>query len=311
MDVPAALSMRFDWRKRLQSNILDVNFRYRRSRRFDKVAREERLNVYHHMRLRKHRSREARADTGRHSDRLWLYGRHAVNAALANTERHCHRLMATDAMIAEMKRRLGEAPRDGSLEIAVVARDELGRVLPAGAVHQGVALEVAPLTDPALDAACMPPPGAAPSATVVVLDRVTDPQNVGAVLRAAAAFGALAVVMPERHAPRESGALAKAASGALETVPLVRVTNLARALDHLKRLGYWCMGLEAGASETIAEANPRGAIALVLGAEGEGLRRLTRERCDLHVRLPISESVESLNVASAAAVALYALAHPA
>lgn len=269
------------------------------------------MNLYHCMKLRKHRSRTARADADRRRDRLWLYGRHAVTAALANAQRSCHRLVATEAALAEMKRRRGAALARRDLEIAVVDRDELARVLPAGAVHQGVALEVAPLPDFAVETACTPPPDAASAATVVVLDRVTDPRNVGAVMRAAAAFGALAVIVPERHAPRESGALAKAASGALETVPLVRVTNLARALDHLKRLGYWCVGLEPGATGTIAETRPGGAIALVLGAEGEGLRRLTRERCDFHVRLPMSGPVESLNVASAAAVALYALAHPA
>lgn len=263
------------------------------------------------MTSRKHRSRDSRAGAGRRRDRLWLYGRHAVAAALASPARSCHRLMATENTMAEMRRLVGAAPGRRELEIVVVARDELARGLDPGAVHQGVALEVASLPNPLLDRVCRPRPGAESSATVVVLDRVTDPQNVGAVLRAAAAFGALAVVVPERHAPRESGALAKAASGALETMPLVRVTNLARALGDLKRLGYWCMGLDANAPDSIADTRPGGATALVLGAEGEGLRRLTGERCDLHVRLPMSGPMESLNVAGAVAVALYALAHPA
>ncbi|MFQ5959491.1 MAG: 23S rRNA (guanosine(2251)-2'-O)-methyltransferase RlmB [Alphaproteobacteria bacterium] len=249
------------------------------------------------MTLRKRRS------AGNDKRRFWLYGHHAVAAALANPERRCRRLLATQAALAGLRRRAAGRLDGADLGVEVTARGELGRVLPHGAVHQGVALEVEPLPAQALATACTPPPDAA--AAVVVLDQVTDPQNVGAVLRAAAAFGALAVVVPERHAPHESGALAKAASGALEAVALVRVANLARALDDLKRLGYWCLGLDPAADDTLATANPGGPVALVLGAEGAGLRRLTRERCDLSVRLPISDAVESLNVAAAAAVALY------
>ncbi len=239
--------------------------------------------------------------------RLWLYGRHAVGAALANRERRCLRLLATPPALADLRRRLGgELGRPG-LAAEEASRAAFAPVLPPGAVHQGVALEVAPLAPRSLDEACAPPPGGAATPLVVVLDRVSDPQNVGAVLRAAAAFGALAVVAPERHAPGETGALAKAASGALECVPLVRVANLARALDGLKRLGYWCLGLDPAAGPSLADADPGGAVAVALGAEGAGLRRLTAARCDLVVRLPIGEAVESLNVAAAAAVALYAL----
>ena len=245
---------------------------------------------------------------GRRDDRLWLYGHHPVTAALANPERRCRRLLATAATLIELRRRLGDELGRPDLEVETALRADLARVLPPRAVHQGAALEVAPLPPQPLDAACAPRAGASATPCVVVLDRVTDPQNVGAVLRAAAAFGARAVIAPDRHAPRESGALAKAASGALEVVPLVRVANLARALDRLKRLGYWCLGLDPAAKQTLAAANPGGAVALVLGAEGAGLRRLTGERCDLVVRLPVGDAVESLNVAAAAAVALYALA---
>ena len=239
---------------------------------------------------------------------MWLYGRHAVSAALANPGRRCLRLVATEAALAELRRRDRDGLDRPGLAVEAGAREAVARLLPPGAVHQGAALAVTLLSPRALDEVCAPPPKAGARRTALVLDRVTDPQNVGAALRAAAAFDALAVIVPDRHAPGESGALAKAASGALEAVPLVRVANLARALGALKRHGYWCVGLDPAAPETLAAADPGGDVALVLGAEGAGLRRLTRERCDALARLAISGAVESLNVAAAAAVALYALA---
>jgi len=238
---------------------------------------------------------------------LWLYGVHAVLAALGNPRRRPERLLATPEALQAWGPRLHEA-RPG-LAPETVQRRDIDALLPEGSVHQGLALRAAPLDQPAIeDILAVRPPAPAPARRVVVLlDQVTDPHNVGAVLRSAAAFGALAVVALDKGAPEESGTLAKAASGALEVVPYVSVVNLARALDSLKEAGFWCLGLAGEAEASLAESRPGESVALVLGAEGSGLRRLTRERCDLLVKLPTRAPIDSLNVSNAAAVALYEL----
>lgn len=232
-------------------------------------------------------------------DPVWLYGTHAVLAALANPARTLRRLVFAGPAPA--------FPAAPPVRPEAVPFETIGELLPQGAVHQGIALLADPLAAPEIADFCRAA-AASGRATVVVLDRVSDPQNVGAVLRSAAVFGADAVIMPTRHAPPVTGALAKAASGALETVPLIRVTNLARALEALKSAGFWCAGLDAAAETTLAAAQFAAKTALVLGAEGSGLRRLTRERCDLMVRVPGAGPIASLNVSAAAAVALYELA---
>jgi len=228
--------------------------------------------------------------------RFW--GRHAVAAALANPDRTILRMWATREAAASL-----DIPQGIALTFADAA--DLGRLVARDAPHQGVVAEVEPLEDVFLADAIGDAPEGRP---LLVLDQVTDPHNVGAILRSAAAFDALAIVTQDRHAPPESGALARAASGALEIVPWVRVVNLARALDEIADAGFWRIGLEGEAEMTLAEALGPPRIALVLGAEGEGMRQNTAIHCDALARLPISDKMESLNVSNAAAVALYAVA---
>jgi 23S rRNA (guanosine2251-2'-O)-methyltransferase len=234
------------------------------------------------------------------SGRPRLWGRHPVAAALANPERTVRRVWGTREALAAF----GGFPPDLPVTYADVA--DLGRLVPGDAPHQGVVIEVDPL--PELWLGDLLEQGAGDRRPLVVLDQVTDPHNVGAVLRSAAAFDALGIVTQDRHAPPESGALARAASGALEIVPWVRVVNLARALDEIGEAGYWRIGLTGHAPRTFAEAVGDAKVAVVLGAEGEGMRQNTEAHCDELAKLPISARVESLNISNAAAIALYALA---
>jgi 23S rRNA (guanosine2251-2'-O)-methyltransferase len=225
-----------------------------------------------------------------------LWGRHAVAAALDNPRRKVLRAWATREAAGFM-----QFPQDVPATLSEAA--DLGRLVPNDAPHQGVVVEVEPLEDAWLDELVT---GAGDRAVLLVLDQVTDPHNVGAVLRSVAAFGAVGIVTQDRHSPPESGVVAKAASGALERVPWVRVVNLARALEEIGEAGFWRIGLTGDAETDLRDALGPRRIALVLGAEGAGLRPNTREHCDALARLPITDAVESLNVSNAAAVALYA-----
>jgi 23S rRNA (guanosine2251-2'-O)-methyltransferase len=226
--------------------------------------------------------------------RFW--GKHAVSAALDNPERRILKAWATREAAAFM-----QFPQDVPVTLADVG--DLARLVPGDAPHQGVVIEAEPLEDIWLADLLS---RSAERSVLLVLDQVTDPHNVGAILRSAAAFGAVGMVTQDRHSPPEGGALAKAASGALERVPWARVVNLARALDEIAEAGFWRIGLDGEASAELKDALGPQRVALVLGAEGAGLRQNTREHCDALARLPITDAIESLNVSNAAAVALYA-----
>lgn len=230
-----------------------------------------------------------------------FYGRHAVIAALANPERVVRKIWGTRETLSAL-----ELPP--VLPIVYADVQDLARMVPGDAPHQGIVAEVEPMEDVWLgdvleEAGDSPRP-------LLVLDQVTDPHNVGAIFRSALAFDAIAIVTQDRHAPPESGVLARAASGALEQMPWVRVVNLARSLDEIAEAGYWRIGLDGSARDTLGDAlQGAGKVALVLGAEGDGLRHNSMAHCDMLARLPISSRMESLNVSNAAAIALYAAAN--
>jgi 23S rRNA (guanosine2251-2'-O)-methyltransferase len=242
--------------------------------------------------------------------RRWLYGRHAVVAALTNPDRRWYRLAVLPGHEQEARALVdaARAPRLGEgLPVEVLDHQGFLRILPAGAVHQGLALEVEPLAELEIVDLLRLANSVANRAVIIVLDQITDPQNLGAVFRSAAAFGGLAVVLAAHGTPPITGVIAKAASGAIERVPLVRVVNLVRALDKLKEAGFWVCGLEDAAPQTLVGLELGERVAIVLGSEGHGLRRLVREHCDHLARLPTRTEHPTLNLSNAAAVALYEL----
>lgn len=239
----------------------------------------------------------------------WIYGRHAVVAALANPKRNCHRVVATSEFLKNHGRELDQAIQSVQRkrpDVEIMDRMEIEDLLQGG-VHQGIALQADPLPRASLDET-LSQASDQENALFVALDQATDPQNIGAVLRSAAGFGALGVIIPDKNAPEITGAMAKAACGALERIAFIRVTNLSRAMEDLKENGFWSVGLDGYADTNLANINMTGKTLLVMGSEGTGLRRLTKEKCDFLARIPISQAIESLNLSNATAVALYEIA---
>jgi 23S rRNA (guanosine2251-2'-O)-methyltransferase len=227
----------------------------------------------------------------------WIWGWHAVRAALDNPSRVApRRMLATP----DRARQLGQEP-GSRVTVETTDAGAIDRAIGRSAVHQGVALLAADISPTPLETLATPASG-----VLVMVDQVTDPQNIGAIFRSAAAFGARGVILQDRHAPALSGALAKAAAGAIERVPHAREVNLARALEKLESLGWRVVGLDAEGEANLGDVLDGGPTVLVLGSEDDGLRRLVREHCDVLARIPMTGAFESLNVAAAAAVALYA-----
>src|SRR3954470_2115458 len=246
------------------------------------------------------RPTDSRGSPGRHAspggERVVLYGWHPVLEALRNQRRRLHRLLATE----NSARRLAEEIPTLPLKPEIVRPDEINRILEPDAVHQGLYLEADPLPSPA-------PETLGPQALVVVLDQITDPHNVGAIVRTAAAFAGDAIVPPAPHTPAATGVLAKSASGGLEHVPFMVVRNLAEALIELGKQGFQRIGLDSSGEAQIDEVTLRQPVVLVLGSEGKGLRQRTRDCCDVVGRLEMPGAIKSLNVSNAAAIALYAV----
>ena len=239
------------------------------------------------------------------TQRHWLYGRHAVAAAIHNPERHIRRIAATKNAADWFAEHMG-APigAKSPAHLDDMKPGEIDKLLPSGAIHQGLAAEVKELPRVRLKEACAPDGTNRP---IVVLDQITDPQNIGAIFRSAAAFGAGAIIVQDRKTPVLAGALAKAAAGAIETVPCVRAVNIARSIEALQGLGYQCVGLAGAGKNLIQEISGSTPTALVLGAEGAGLRKRVAESCDHLCRIEMTPMMESLNVSNAAAISLYEL----
>ena len=245
---------------------------------------------------RRERFERARRDTLKPAteDTVVLYGMHTVTAALQNPNREIRKLLATE----NAARRLTDDGVSLRVEPEIVRPHAIAERLSPAAVHQGLYLEAGPLPAPPIEEI-------EPKGVVLVLDQITDPHNVGAIFRSAAAFAASAIVTTARHSPEATGVLAKSASGALDLVPLITVQNLARGLAALKERGFFVVGLDSSGDGDLAEIPLKAPLALVLGAEGKGLRQLTRDLCDHVARLDLPGAIKSLNVSNAAALALY------
>lgn len=230
-----------------------------------------------------------------------LYGRHAVFEALKNPARKVIKILITEENQAEFKK---EFPM---LCFQITPKKDIDKILPAGAVHQGFIVFVKPL-EPVFLEDLIASTASKDKCVVLILDQVTDPQNIGAIMRSAAAFNASGIIVQDKNAPLESGAMAKASAGTIEFMPVVRATNLSRAIEQLKKAGFWVIGMDGYAKQSLKDINKNAKLAVVMGSEGAGMRRLIHESCDLTVRLDTNPRVESLNVSVAAGIVLYELA---
>ena len=238
------------------------------------------------------------AKTTSSKNNLILYGRHAVLAAIKNPNRKISKLLCTKENFEEIKK------VNPQINIQIVDRKEIDKLLPTDSVHQGFAALCYELPAVSIED-LINTSNKLENCHVLILDQVTDPQNIGAIIRSAVAFNTLALIIQDKNSPQETGSMAKASAGMIEHLPIIRVTNLSRAIKQLKDAGFWTIGMDGYAKTTISELKKGGKNAIIMGSEGKGMRRLVEENCDITIRLPMNEKVESLNVATAAAIVLY------
>jgi 23S rRNA (guanosine2251-2'-O)-methyltransferase len=231
--------------------------------------------------------------TGNSNNQFYIYGKHAVLAAITNSNRIIHKIFITSDEYNKI------IPK--SISISKISKQELIKILPPSSVHQNIAALVTPLKQLDINDII----SKEENKLIIILDNVTDPHNIGAILRSAAAFSASCLIMTDINSPQESGTIAKNASGALEITPIIKISNLATTIKQLQNHNYWVIGLDGEANMHLEQTPTYDKIAIILGAEGKGLRQLTRKLCDLTVKLNISPNMESLNVSNAAAIALY------
>lgn len=243
--------------------------------------------------------------TENNNNNVILYGKHAVLAAIANPRRKISKIVCTKENFSLIREVCAKNKIEESI-IRTVERKDIDKMFQKDAVHQGMAVFCSKSEECSLEEICDNLQHKQ-KATVMILDQVTDPQNVGTIIRSCVAFGCDALVMQDRNSPQETGAVAKAAVGTMELLPIVRVTNLSRAIEKLKDCGFWIVGMDGYATQFIDSLDKNTKLAVVMGSEGKGMRRLVEEACDISVKIPMSDNVESLNVATAASIVLYEL----
>ncbi|NSX83087.1 23S rRNA (guanosine(2251)-2'-O)-methyltransferase RlmB, partial [Wolbachia endosymbiont of Atemnus politus] len=234
------------------------------------------------------------------NENFWLYGRHTCMSALKNKNRRCIELLVTENFYEEYEKEIRQYIDSKSIKAQLVENKILNGILPKGANHQGVALKVAPILHSlSIEEIAR---NSSNNSTIVILDQVTDTHNIGSILRTSACFNVDAMVLPHNHSPSENASIAKAASGALDIVPLIYVTNIVKTMEYLKKVDYWCYGFDCNAKENIDEIKSFGEKRVIIfGSEEKGMRRLVKENCDYLVKIPMSNVIDSLNVSNAAA----------